>query len=224
MTVARLVAFAVVATACTRTWQQEAVQPNPVLHPTETLRVSEKITIVTSQMGLEVPLPAEGVRSAQYTRNRKYPLLNQASFTLVSRDRLRFHVQVDHTWDEYADLTTWEVKLEDDQGHTWSPESVEHVRRKVLTTMWDKEQRTSQCDSRGRDAKGDCFNTVGFYDDGWRRRTELGNISVFRGNGDFVFYQRDIMSPQVRWLKLTMRRSGQEFAFTWRFEDEVASN
>src|SRR4051812_2252348 len=100
MMVARLVAFAVMATACTRTWQKEAVQPNPVLHPTETLRVSEKITIVTGQMDLEVPLPADGMYNAQYTRNRKYPLLNTASFTLVSRDRLRFHVQVDHTWDE----------------------------------------------------------------------------------------------------------------------------
>src|SRR5690242_12886451 len=119
MLVPRLLALALAVTGCTRTWAKEAVQPNPTIHPTETLRVSEPITIVTSIMNLEAPLPADGMYTAQVVRNRKYPLFNQASFTMVSRDRLRFHVQVDHSWDEYADLTTWEVKLEDDQGHVW---------------------------------------------------------------------------------------------------------
>jgi len=224
MTVVRLVALAVMVAACTKTFEKEAVQPNPVLHPTETLRVSEKITIITGLMNLDMPLAADGVKDAQYQRLRRYPLVNEASWTLVSRDRLRFHVQIDHTWDEYADINTWDATLEDDQGHTWKPEAIEHVRRHVITKMWDTEQRTAMCDARGHDAKGDCFNTIGFYDDGWRHRTTLGNLSVYRGNGDFVFYQRDIMSPQVRWLKLTVRRSGQEFVFTWRFEDEVASN
>jgi hypothetical protein len=224
MPVARLVALALAVTGCTRTFEKEAVQPNPVKHPTETLRVSEKITIVTGMMDLDVPEPAEGVHNASYVRNRHFPLLNQASFTVVSRDRLRFHVQVDHTWDEYADLNTWEVRLSDDQGHEWQPESVEHVRRKLITKMWDREQRSVVCDARGADVNGDCYNIVGFQDDGWRNRQTLGNVSVYRGNADFVFYQRDMMSPQVRWLKLVVKRSGQEFEFVWRFQDEVASN
>jgi hypothetical protein len=224
MLAARLLAISLAVTGCTRTWEKQVVQPNPVVHPTETLRDSEKITIVTGMMNLDVPLPADGLKTASYRQMRHYPLFNQASFSMVSRDRLRFHVQIDHTWDEYADLTTWEVKLEDDQGHTWSPESVEHVRRKVITKMWDQEQRTARCDSRGADVNGDCYNIVGFEDDGWRNRQTLGNLSIYRGNADFVFYQRDIMNTQVRWMKLTVKRSGQEFSFLWRFEEEVASN
>jgi len=220
----RLLALALAVSGCTRTWEKEAVQPNPVLHPTETLRDSERITIVTGMMNLDVPEAPDGLGTAQYRRMRHFPLLNQASFTMVSRDRLRFHVQIDHTWDEYADLNTWEVKLEDDQGHTWAPEAVEHVRRKVLTKMWDWEQRTPICDARGADVNGDCYNTVGFNDDGWKNRQTLGNLSVYRGKADFVFYQRDIMSPNVHWMKLTVRRSGQQFEFLWRFQDEVASN
>ena len=223
MVAARLLACALAIAGCTRTFAKEAVQPNPVLHPTETLRVSEPIKIVTGQMNLDMPEPADGLHNASYVRNRHYPLINQASFTLVSRDRLRFHVQIDHTWDEYADLKTWEVKLEDDKGHVWRPESVEHLRRILITKMWDREQRTSVCDSHGRDANGDCYNTVGFEDDGWRNRQTLGNLSVYRGKGDFVFYQRDLMTPQVRWLRLTVSRSGEELVFLWRFVHEVAS-
>ncbi|MEO6772816.1 MAG: hypothetical protein ABI467_07300 [Kofleriaceae bacterium] len=214
------------SSGCSRTFEREAVQPNPLLHPMDTLRTSEKITIVTSDMDLDQPGPAVNnpdsmTASVQHTHH--YPLLNQASFTMVSRDRLRFHVQIDHKWEEYADLNTWAVDLVDDQGHHWSPESVEHVRHRLITRMWDREERSQICDNSGRNARGDCFNTIGFANDGWRRRMPLGSLSVFRGNGDFVFYQRDLFRPHIRWMKLTVRRSGEAFEFVWRFQDDVAS-
>jgi len=202
------------------------VQPNPLAHPTETLRTSEKITIVTGDMDLDQPAPAENnanSMNASVARNHRYPLFNVASFTMVSRDRLRFHVQIDHKWEEYANLKTWEVELVDDQGHRWIPESVEHVRQHVITQMWDREQRSTICDRSGRNAGGDCFNTIGYQDDGWRRRMPLGSLSVYRGNADFVFYQRDLFSTNVRSLTLVVKRSGEVFEFTWRFQDAVAS-
>jgi hypothetical protein len=48
-------------------------------------------------------------------------------------------------------------------------------------------------------------------------------LSVFRGNADFVFYQRDIMHADVRKLRLVVRRTGEAFEFVWRFHDTVAS-
>jgi len=211
---------------CTRTFEREAVQPNPLAHPTETLRVSEKITIVTGDMELEAPEQAvdnANSMNASVARYHHYPLFNQASFTMVSRDRLRFHVQIDHKWEEYADLKTWDVELTDDQGHHYSPEAVEHVRKRLMTTMWDREQRSQICDRSGYNAGGDCFHAIGYADDGWKRRQTLGNLSVFRGNGDFVFYKRDLFTPNLRWMKLTVTRSGQAFEFLWRFQDDVAS-
>jgi hypothetical protein len=195
------------------------------VHPTETLRVSEKITIVTGDMDLEAPYEANGYRTSSQAINHHYPLFNTASFTMVSRDRLRFHVQVDHKWEEWADLNTWEVYLVDDSGRKWLPEGIEHARTKLITTMWDREQRRSICDSRGRDAVGNCLNTIGFDEDPGHSETmhqTLGSLSVFRGNADFVFYQRDLMSAKVRWLRLVVKRPGEAFEFTWRFEDEVA--
>jgi len=211
------------SSGCTRTFRAEAVQPNPIAMPTETLRTSEKITIVTGDMELEAPDAAEETERATITRNHRYPLLNQASFTIVSRDRLRFHVQIDHKWEDWADLTTWEVRLEDDHGHVWNPEAVEHAHTRIMTTMWDREQRTAICSAAGRDAGGGCITTVGVQEDGWKHRQTLGSLSVFRGNADFVFYQRDMMQADVHKLRLVVKRVGQSFEFVWKFRDSVAT-
>jgi hypothetical protein len=218
-----LVGVVAVGASCTRTFKGVAVQPNPLVDQNETLRESEKITIVRGDMDLEAPAPAEGVGTASIAHNHKYPLFNRAQFTMVSRDRLRFHVQIDHKWQEYADLGTWQVELVDDKGRHWIPENMEHARTKLITTMWDREQRTSVCDSRGRDANQNCFNTIGYREDGWRRRQTLGSLSVYRGNADFVFYERDLFSVNVRSLKLIVKRSGEAFEFVWRFQDNVAA-
>ena len=61
------------------------------------------------------------------------------------------------------------------------------------------------------------------HEDGWRRRQTLGSLSVFRGKADFVFYQRDLFTPDMRRLTLVVRRSGQAFEFTWNFDDKVAA-
>ena len=227
-----LLAVVAVVSGCTRTWHRETVQPNPLAHPQDTLRVSEKITILTGDMELSAPNQNDrdlGLESTENSSNatvahfHHWQLINQASFTMVSRDRLRFHVQIDHKWEDYADLKSWDVELTDDQGRHWSPESVEHVRRRILTTMWDREQRSAICDSTGRNGMGDCNNTVGFANDGWKNRQSLGSLSVFRGNGDFVFYQRDLFTPRVRWMKLKIHRSSQTFEFVWKFQDDIAS-
>ena len=206
----------VVATVgCSRTFKGNAIQPNPLSKPNETLRHSEKITIVRGDMELEKPDEPSPTQRASVLHNSRYPLINQASFTLVSRDRLRFHVQIDHKWQEWADVRSWDVELIDDQGRRWEPESVEHAKTKIMTTMWDREIQTAQ-----RNRFGDI---VALNDDGWKNRQSLGSLSVFRGNGDFVFYQRDLFTRNVRWLKLLVKRSGQAFEFTWNFQDQVAS-
>src|SRR5262249_39773752 len=102
----------ILATGCGRTFRGHATQPNPLAKPTETLRQSEKITIVTGDMELHTPAPPEGAQRVAVVKNNRYPLYNQASFTIVSRDRLRFHVQIDHKWQDWADLNTWTVHLE----------------------------------------------------------------------------------------------------------------
>jgi hypothetical protein len=217
---ATLVTFAVVAAAgaagCARTFSAEVRQPNPLVAANETLRESEEIVIVTGDMELEQPREPEAHQRVTVTRNKRYPLENVASFTLVSRDRLRFHVQIEHKWKEWADPSQWEVYMVDDQGKEYLPESVEHTRIKHLVSMWDREQRTAR-----RNIYGDI---VAINEDGWKRRQSLGSLSVFRGTADFVFYKRDLFRPEMRKMTLVVRRTEQAFKFTWNFADRLAGN
>jgi hypothetical protein len=211
-----LVVTAATLGACSRTFSADAVQPNPLKNPGETLRQSEVITIVRGDMELTSPVPPRAGQRVAVVNPNRWPLYNVASFVVVSRDRLRFHVQMDHKWEEYADLETWTIELEDDTGHKWEPEAVEHARTTLLTTMWDREQRTAV-----RNRWGDI---VALNEDGYRNRQTLGSLSVFRGKADFVFYQRDLFTPSVRSLKLRLSRSGEAFEFRWHFADQVATH
>ena len=203
-----------VSTACTRTFRASVVQPNPLAEPNETLRDSEKVTIVTGDMELNVPKEPGRAQRVSPMAMRRYPLKNTASFTVVSRDRLRFHVQLEHKWQEWADPSRWDVYLVDDRGRVWRPESTEHARTRHLVTMWDQEVRSVQ-----RNMYGDI---VAINEDGWKRRVPLGSLSVFRGKADFVFYQRDIFDEGVKWVKLVVKRPGVGFEFRWNFDDDVA--
>ncbi len=209
-----LAALVATASGCTRTFAATVVQPNPLVSPTETLRESEEVVIVTGDMELNLPKSSTARRASPISYQR-YPLTNVASFTMVSRDRLRFHLQLEHKWQEWADPSTWSVELVDDQGRHWKPESTEHARTKHLVTMWDQEIRSVQ-----RNMYGDI---VAINDDGWRRRVPLGTLSVFRGRADFVFYQRDIFSADVKWMKLIVKRSGLAFEFRWDFDDAAVA-
>jgi hypothetical protein len=205
-----------VATGCTRTFRGTATQPNPLAQPTETLRDSEKIVIVTGDMELNVPRPPDRTQRVTPVNLRRYPLENVAQFSVVSRDRLRFHLQLEHKWKEWADPSGWDVLLIDDRGRRWIPESVEHARTRHLVTMWDQEIRS---------VRRNLYNDiVAINEDGHRRRVPLGSLSVFRGKADFVFYQRDIFSEDVKWMKLILRRSGVVFEFRWDFQDSVVAS
>jgi hypothetical protein len=200
--------------ACAPTFRGAVTQPNPVAAPTETLRTSEAIDVITGDMDLAVPqAPIAGV-PATLVHLTRYPLHNRATFTVVSRDRLRFHVQIEHKWQEWADLNTWSAYLEDDRGRRWLPEGLDHATTRLIVQMWDEEVRTVR-----RNQFGDITS---IYDDGWRRREPLGSIALFRGRGDFVFYQRDLLRPDCRWLRLVVSRPGASFEFTWDFADDVA--
>jgi hypothetical protein len=210
-----LVALAVGTAACSPTFRGEAVQPNPLVSPLETLRTSEKIVVITGDMELNVPRQPRAGESIALLHLDRYPLHNEASFTMVSRDRLRFHVQLEHKWQDWADLGNWQVYLEDDHGQRYLPEGLDHATTQLLVQMWDTEVRTVQ-----RNQFGDI---TAVNDDGWRRRQPLSSLAVFRGRGDFVFYKRDLFRRDLRSLRLVVHHPGETFEFTWTFTDSVAS-
>ncbi|MCP4446981.1 MAG: hypothetical protein GY811_16770 [Myxococcales bacterium] len=134
--------------------------------------------------------------------------MNRASFTIVSRDRLRFHAEIEHKWKKYTDISTWKAVLIDDQGNVYAPTSIDTVKARHLVETWSYERRSTR-----RNAFGDILQ---INNDGYKDRQPLGNLSVFRGRGDFVFYRRDIFGPEVRSMSLSLTRSGITFKYTWK--------
>ena len=111
-------------------------------------------------------------------------------------------------------ISTWKAVLYDDKGNRYAPSSIDTVKARHLVETWSFERRSTR-----RNAFGDI---VQINDDGHRDRQPLGNLSVFRGRGDFVFYQRDIFGPEVRSMTLELTRSGVTFVYKWSFADEEA--
>lgn len=205
---------AAVTAGCHRTFSTEVTQPNPLKQPLETLRVSEEVVIVTGDMELSVPRHAPAAGGTVW-QNQRYPLMNKAQFMVVSRDRLRFHVQIEHKWEDWANVTTWDAELVDDQGRKYRPKGVDLISDKHIVHMWDYEKR-----SVVRNRYGD---VVGMNNDGHKDRQPLASLSLFRGKGDFVFFSRDIFTPDVKSLTLRLKRRGLSYQFTWNFTDEGAA-
>jgi hypothetical protein len=91
---------------CRSTFTSQIAQPELVLGATEEARTSLPLEIVTRDM--ECP---RGVKMA-----------NKAYFVAVSRDRIKFHVELQHKWDTMCDLRDWTVEVEDGWGRRHRPE------------------------------------------------------------------------------------------------------
>lgn len=203
------VAGLLVASACNRTFKGSATQPNPLDQPLETLRTSEEILIITGDKDLTYP-GVNRVPGGDLQVNRRYPLRNKARFTVISRDRLRFHVQIEHKWKEWADIRTWNAVLIDDRGRVYRPEEVDLISDKHVVFMWDYERRSAR-----RNRFGDIMYV---RNDGWKRRNPLASMSLFRGLADIAFYSRDIFTPDIKSLTLKLDRGSLSYHFTWRFD------
>jgi hypothetical protein len=215
--VAVLLSVAAALAGCHKTWRGQVNQPNPLAYPTETLRSSEAIVIVTGDMELYAPRhrAAYGAQASLMVPER-YPLRNVAIFTVVSRDRVRVHLQLEHKWQEYVDVRSWRARLVDDRGRVYEPVSIDRSGETHVVEMWDYETRSAVRNSFG--------DVVSIRDDGHRRRQTLGSLSVFRGRGDFVFYSRDLFRSDLRTLTFIVDRGSMTFFFTWRFVEPGADD
>src|SRR5688500_872562 len=85
-----LVAALGLTAACHTTLSRTAMQPNPLaLSNHEVSRESKHIHIRVKDM--DVP--------------RQFMMFQSAWFSVISRDRLRFHVVLVHKWEEFADVS-----------------------------------------------------------------------------------------------------------------------
>jgi hypothetical protein len=200
---------------CSRTFEGQVAQPNPLAQPGHAERASVPIVIVTGDKDLPKVPVSDDSGGAVWGDFKPYPLRNIAQFMVVSRDRLRFHVHLEHKWEEYADPTNWRATLivdrdpTDKQHQRYQPENVEKNANGHVSKMWDYEQRSFLTDP----IYGDI---VYVNNDGHRRRQKLYSWTIYQGDGDFVFYARDLFTPDVQRVRLILSRRTTAFQFTWK--------
>lgn len=182
--------------ACGKTLSAHTTQPNPLKYPAEFDKRSEKLVIQTRDM--ELP--------------RAWLLNQSAYFSVVSRDRLRFHIRLTHKWEEYADLSGWEVQLVDDKGRVYHPDEKDTRSNRHVTRVWDYERRTAQFNMYGDIKK--------VNDDGYKDRTALASLDVFKGSGDVAFHGKDLFTREVKQLTLVMKKGDLVLRFSWKFSDD----
>ena len=207
----------VAQSGCRRTFKGEVVQPNPLSQEGVSDRLSVPVMIVTGDNEIMVPSGQVTQQGQAWETNKRYPLRNIAQFMVVSRDRLRFHVQLEHKWEEYAAVKNWSAYLIDDQGRSYQPDEVDTTRNSHTSKMWDYERRSVR-----KNMFGDITSIN--RTSGHIQRTKLASFTLYRGTGDFVFYGTDIFTPNVKGLRLVLRHKATEFEFAWRFDEDQNVN
>jgi hypothetical protein len=194
---ALLVGLVVGASGCAPAVQSARTsQPNPLAMPAnEVLRESKHLHIAVQDM--DIP--------------HAFRMVQSAWFSVVSRDRLRFHIVLVHKWEEFTDVRTWKAHLEDDEGHVFYPEAAENGHNLHTGQVWDYERRTAQYNVFG--------DVVGTRNDGYKQRVALDKVDLFKGSGDVVFHSDDLFDQHVKRLTLVLERDGIAYRFTWDLYD-----
>jgi hypothetical protein len=174
-------------------WAVLAVQLGPLTACNKAWRADTMTPPITFGAALETrtSLPAI-IEVGDMELPHSMRLLNSVYFVAVSKDRLRFHVTLHHKWEDMSDPTRWQVWIEDDSGHTYRPAACDRSVVKPVTRMYDA----------------------------YRMQPFL-SFTVYKGDGDYVFYRHNLVRKNMRWLTLVMKRPGYEYRYRWSFVDAV---
>ena len=183
-------ALSIAAGGCTKTFRSTTKQPRMKMGATQLERTSIPLYIVLRNMNLP----------------RFVFLPNTAYFTWVSKDRLRFHVTLFHSWEQLSDPSRWRVWLEDDSGNRYYPVDLDRRNVRPLTERVDWCPQGTNLNPAVRQQ---CVRATA--------RTPLQLITVFRGDGDYVFYDDELFNDYRGHMELVMQRPGMEFRYKWDF-------
>jgi hypothetical protein len=174
--------------ACTHTREARAIQPFPVRTQDA---VPSSATLYIHERDMHLPWD--------------YQLRSSAQFTVVSRDRLRFHVGIVRYFEDEADTGGWTAWLVDENGEKYAPEEREVARVNRISVDWALYPYTPG--------------------DGWCPNAQpcksriVPGYQVYQGVADYMFHVDGLFTPARQKLTLVLRRGGMEFHYVWRFGD-----
>ncbi len=185
---ALVVTVTATAAACVAPLEATGLQPHPARVPREAgdLPRGEALSIYTREMTLP----------------RWMQLRHDASFVVVSRDRVRVHLSVCEAWEELADPRAWTVWLEDERGQRLVPAEREVARLDRVALEWEREPGWRPGDSMKQ-----------------KNRRLIPSIDFWRGRADYVFFGPELMGAGRRGVTVVAHRAGRTLRFAWTFGD-----
>jgi len=183
---------------CSHTFRAEAIQMNPAYYTSnkEMLNVSRNLCIVRGGLDLG-----------------RFQTVNYAKFVMISRDRIRFHVDFSHTWKDLAKPCNWKSEVFVD--NVKYDVQCDSSRVKMFTKTWDEQRRVVQ-----KDQWGDIISVEQFE----RSPTQLSSLTIFIGKARLDLYQNDILTKSTKEIKLVMKNGNSILVYKWKLvapEDQV---
>jgi hypothetical protein len=171
-------------------FEARATQPNPAanLGNPEILPTSQ--TLYIHQRDMDLP--------------RDFQLRSWAQFSVVTRDRIRFHVGIARQDEDEADTRGWKVYVEDEAGQRYTPErEVARVNRLALNwRLWPYKPGDSWC------REPPCVSRV------------LPGYEAWEGQADYTIHKPNLVAQRQK-LSIVLVRGNEEMRFTWRFGEEM---
>lgn len=175
---------------CHQTFKVKTIQMNPVyyLGNPEILNISQKLPIIRGNMSIG-----------------HFKMVSYANFVIISRDRIRFNVELTNVWRDLSRVCEWESKVYIDD--------VEYVPEcdkggiKMYTKTWDQEHRR---------VKRNHFGEIVYVEPYERNPTPLDTITIHVGKGYLNFYKRDMLTKTTKKIALKLRKKNVTYWFVWK--------
>jgi hypothetical protein len=131
-----------------------------------------------------------------------FQLRSSAQFSMVSQDRIRFHLGIARQDEEEADVRGWKVVIEDDTGRRYEPQRELPVMKRLALNwrLWPYQPGDSWCQ------QPPCLSRV------------IPGYEAFEGSADYTIHETNFLRNKKR-LTLLATRHGVTMRFTWNFAD-----
>lgn len=180
-------------TACSRTFKKSSIELNPIFFIANPNIIKESSTLKIGLGDYELP----GIK-----------LVNHAKFIVVSRDRLKFKVDLVHKWRSYVKPCKWKSQVEIDSQKYHLECDRRHIGQ--ITWMWEEQRRKVLKRNRFGDP-----TEISAYE---KHRMPLKSMVVFVGKATLSVYNKDIISKNTKTIKLTLEKDGTKFVFIWELK------
>jgi hypothetical protein len=191
---------------CAHVREARALHPNPIesFQSPDMLPVSAKLFIYQRDKNFDtVESTSDRNVNASELLSRSYQLRSSAQFSVVNRDRLRFHVTIARWFEDEADTANWKAWLLDETGHRYEVTNRETPRVNRISVGWapyPPDPRDSWC------REPPCKSRI------------TPPFNVYEGVVDLMFLSPNIISKDRRSLTLVLTSdTGLEYRYAWTF-------